>query len=227
MVVVGFDIGLDSLAVTLAAEGLQGQIIMGELRAPKTEDGADRTNPTSPLSFFRCRVSHLPHHHPSFTALLLPHHPIGVRLRSDRGVRGFLRRSAFRESVSAPPFHPSVQTSELRADAVDALIAKQGAVIVFLLSRYYLRAQMIKLFVSRFQFGLGETGRETRADSLSRFFFRVGSLSRSPSMARVVHAIERKPSLLFLIRLAPYPYSQSRIFEPRVTLSLISVSFPV
>ena len=33
-------------------------------------------------------------------------------------------------------------------------------------------------------------------------------LSRSPSMARVVYAIERKPSLLFLIRLAPYPYSQ-------------------
>ncbi|KAI0700559.1 hypothetical protein BC835DRAFT_1257546, partial [Cytidiella melzeri] len=45
---------------------------------------------------------------------------------------------------------------------------------------------------------------------LSRTFFR-GCISRwlscTPTIKRVVHAIEKRPKLLFLIRLAPYPYN--------------------
>jgi uncharacterized membrane protein YdjX (TVP38/TMEM64 family) len=46
--------------------------------------------------------------------------------------------------------------------------------------------------------------------SLSRTFFRSSIsiwLSSTPTIKRVVHAIEKRPKLLFLIRLAPYPYN--------------------
>lgn len=55
--------------------------------------------------------------------------------------------------------------------------ALSGAVIVFLLSRHYLR------------------------DPMSRF------LAHTVSLKRVVRAIEKRPKLLLLIRVAPYPYN--------------------
>lgn len=55
--------------------------------------------------------------------------------------------------------------------------ALSGALVVFLLSRHFLR------------------------DSISR------CLSAACSVKRVVRAIEKRPQLLFLIRLAPYPYN--------------------
>jgi hypothetical protein len=46
-------------------------------------------------------------------------------------------------------------------------------------------------------------------------------LSKSPSLARVIHAIECRPSLLFLIRLAPYPYNvMNTLLASSRTLSL-------
>lgn len=45
---------------------------------------------------------------------------------------------------------------------------------------------------------------------LSRLFFRdciSGWLASTPTIRRVVRAIEKRPKLLFLIRLAPYPYN--------------------
>lgn len=55
--------------------------------------------------------------------------------------------------------------------------ALSGAVIVFLLSRHYLRESMTRL------------------------------LSHTISLKRVVRAIEKRPKLLLLIRVAPYPYN--------------------
>lgn len=55
--------------------------------------------------------------------------------------------------------------------------ALSGALVVFLLARTFLR------------------------DAIARW------LQSSRPLARAVHAIERRPSLLFLVRLAPYPYN--------------------
>ncbi|GAA99696.1 uncharacterized protein L969DRAFT_89550 [Mixia osmundae IAM 14324] len=55
--------------------------------------------------------------------------------------------------------------------------ALSGAVVVFVLSRYYFRQQMLSL------------------------------LDKSPGLKKVVRAIDRKPRLLFLIRFSPYPYN--------------------
>ncbi|KAI0049569.1 hypothetical protein FA95DRAFT_1456232, partial [Auriscalpium vulgare] len=55
--------------------------------------------------------------------------------------------------------------------------ALTGAFVVFILSRYFFR------------------------DAISKW------LSRAASIKRVVRAIEKRPKLLFLIRLAPYPYN--------------------
>ncbi|KAF8520093.1 hypothetical protein JB92DRAFT_2709594, partial [Gautieria morchelliformis] len=55
--------------------------------------------------------------------------------------------------------------------------ALSGAVVVFLLSRHYLRDSMARL------------------------------LSHTASLKRVVRAIEKRPKLLLLIRVAPYPYN--------------------
>ncbi|GJJ07382.1 hypothetical protein Clacol_001584 [Clathrus columnatus] len=60
---------------------------------------------------------------------------------------------------------------------VSYLSALSGAVIVFLLSRHYLRDTMSHL------------------------------LTHTTSLKRAVRAIERKPQLLLLIRVAPYPYN--------------------
>lgn len=61
--------------------------------------------------------------------------------------------------------------------AISYAAALSGAVIVFLLSRQYLR------------------------ESMARF------LSHAASLKRVVRAIEKRPQLLLLIRVAPYPYN--------------------
>ena len=55
--------------------------------------------------------------------------------------------------------------------------ALSGAITVFVLSRSLMRAWMIRL------------------------------LNQSGGLKRVVHAIEKRPQLLFLVRLAPYPYN--------------------
>ncbi|KAG6832957.1 hypothetical protein H0H92_004841 [Tricholoma furcatifolium] len=55
--------------------------------------------------------------------------------------------------------------------------ALSGALTVFLLSRHFLH------------------------DAISRW------LSRTPTIKRAVQAVEKRPKLLFLIRLAPYPYN--------------------
>ncbi|KAI0036088.1 hypothetical protein K488DRAFT_10362, partial [Vararia minispora EC-137] len=65
----------------------------------------------------------------------------------------------------------------LRGALISYFAALLGAIVVFLLSRHLLR------------------------DSITRW------LSSIRSVKRVVRAIERRPSLLFLIRLAPYPYN--------------------
>ena len=57
------------------------------------------------------------------------------------------------------------------------MAALSGGVLVYLVCRWKFRARMVK------------------------------SLASSPSLRQVVNAISKKPSLLFLIRLAPYPYN--------------------
>jgi uncharacterized membrane protein YdjX (TVP38/TMEM64 family) len=66
--------------------------------------------------------------------------------------------------------------------------ALSGAVLVFAASRSFLRTPMIKL------------------------------LARSGGLKKVVRAIEKRPKLLFLIRLSPYPYN--------VTLPVLSYPVP-
>lgn len=74
---------------------------------------------------------------------------------------------------------------------VSYIASLTGAVSVFLLSRAYLRGY------------------------ISSFF------ERSPSFKRVVRAIERRPNVLFLVRLAPYPYNVMNVLlAASPTLSL-------
>ncbi|KAG8763435.1 hypothetical protein FRC11_003920 [Ceratobasidium sp. 423] len=70
--------------------------------------------------------------------------------------------------------------------------ALSGALVVFLLSRTFLRWHIARL------------------------------ISHSPSFKRILRAIEKRPSLLFLIRLAPYPYNVMNVLlasSPRLTLT--------
>ncbi|EJD53900.1 hypothetical protein AURDEDRAFT_53538 [Auricularia subglabra TFB-10046 SS5] len=66
-----------------------------------------------------------------------------------------------------------------------------GAVVVFLLSRAYLSEYIGTIF------------------------------ARAPSLKRVVRAIEKRPNILFLVRLAPYPYNVMNVLlaaSPTLTL---------
>lgn len=70
--------------------------------------------------------------------------------------------------------------------------ALSGALVVFLLSRTFLRWHIARL------------------------------ISHSPSFKRILRAIEKRPSLLFLIRLAPYPYNVMNVLlasSPRLTFT--------
>lgn len=70
--------------------------------------------------------------------------------------------------------------------------ALSGALVVFLLSRTFLRWHIARL------------------------------ISHSPTFKRILRAIEKRPSLLFLIRLAPYPYNVMNVLlasSPRLTLT--------
>jgi len=74
--------------------------------------------------------------------------------------------------------------------------ALSGALVVFLLSRAYLRAYIGTMF------------------------------ARSTSLKRVVRAIEKRPKILFLVRLAPYPYNIMNVLlaaSPTLTLQTYTI----
>lgn len=83
----------------------------------------------------------------------------------------------------------------LQGFIISYIAALTGAVTVFLMSRGLLRTWMVRL------------------------------LNRSDGLKRVVHAIERRPKLLFLVRLAPYPYNlMNTLLASSPTLSLKTYS---
>lgn len=117
----------------------------------------------------------------------------------DQGYRGHAVLFVLIFITTIPPF-PLYSTfmtlsgycfGALSGALISYFASLSGAIVVFLLSREYL------------------------SDYIGSIF------ARAPSLKRVVRAIEKRPNILFLVRLAPYPYNVMNVLlaaSPTLTL---------